>query len=81
MNNNVPYFSTWSRQLIVERIMKLAGEKFDLDSFYANDSRAVGRDFTSTTRSGVNDATLNTRRGQAPVIIKNYKFGKKGGKR
>ncbi len=81
MNNNVPYFSTWSRQLIVERIMKLAGEKFDLDSFYANDSRAVGRDFTSTTRSGVNDAAINGRRGHAPVIIKNYKFGKKGGKR
>ncbi len=26
MNNNIAYYSTWSRQLIVERIMLLAGE-------------------------------------------------------
>lgn len=81
MNNNVPYFSSWSRQLIVQRIMTMAGEKFDLDSFYAKDSRAMGRDFTSTTRNGVNDGTADTPKGHAPVMIKNYKFGKKGGKR
>lgn len=80
MNNNVPYFSTWSRQLIVERIMKLAGEEFSLDSFYALDSRDMGRDFTSTSRSGAN-AGQPARRGNAPVFIKNYTFGKKGGRR
>ncbi len=81
MNNNVPYFSSWSRELIVRNIMKIAGEEFDLESFYAKDSRSVGRDFTSTSRSGVNQAAVNGHKGQAPVIIKNYKFGKKGGKR
>lgn len=81
MNNNVPYFSSWSRQLIVQRIMTMAGEKFDLNSFYAKDSRAMGRDFTSTTRNGVNDGVARALKGHAPVMIKNYKFGKKGGKR
>ncbi len=81
MNNNVPYFSTWCRQLIVEHIMKMAGEKFNIDDFYAKDNRAIGRDFTSTTRSLVNDAYAFAPKGHAPVMIKNYKFGKKGGKK
>ena len=81
MNNNVPYFSTWSRQLIVQRIMKLAGEEFNLDNFYANDSRETGRDFTSTSRSGDINVYTPTRHHNAPVRINNYKFGKKGAKR
>lgn len=81
MNNNVPYFSTWSRQLIVQRIMKLAGQEFSLDEFYKNDKRDMGRDFTSTSRSGAIDASSPVRHGNPPVFIKNYKFGKKGGKK
>ncbi|MCM1356286.1 MAG: leucine-rich repeat protein [Staphylococcus sp.] len=81
MNHNVPYFSTWSRQLIVQRIMKLAGEEFSLEKFYANDSRALGPDFTSTARSGATEVSAPRRHGNAPVFIKNYKFGKKGGRR
>lgn len=81
MNNNVPYFSTWSRQLIVQRIMKLAGETFTLDNFYANDSRETGRDFTSTSRSGDINVYTPTRHRNAPIRINNYKFGKKGAKR
>lgn len=45
MNNNVPYYSTWSRQLIVERIMQCAGETFDFETFVANDSREMGDKF------------------------------------
>lgn len=45
MNNNVPYFSTWSRQIIVERIMDAAGETFTFDQFVANDSREYGDKF------------------------------------
>ena len=45
MNNNVPYFSTWSRQLAVERIKEAAGETFSLEDFVANDSRAYGDKF------------------------------------
>ena len=45
MNNNVPYFSTWSRQLAVERIKWAAGETFSFDDFVANDSREYGDKF------------------------------------
>ena len=80
MNNNIPYFSTWCRQLIVQRIMKLAGEKFDLNSFYSKDNRAIGRDFTSTSRGGIpKDSEASVRRGNAPIRITGYKYGKKGG--
>ena len=37
MNNNIPYYSAISRQEMVERIMRYAGEEFSLDEFYAND--------------------------------------------
>ena len=37
MNNNVPYFSTISRESIVRRIMRYAGEQFSYDSFKALD--------------------------------------------
>lgn len=42
MNNNIPYFSAISRQAIVERIKRYAGETFTLADFYAHDSFAVG---------------------------------------
>ncbi len=74
MNNNIPYFSTWSRQLIVQRIMHLAGETFDFNSFVANDKRTMGRDFTSTGR-GTGDISAPVRHGNPPVRITNYKFG------
>lgn len=71
MNNNVPYFSTWSRELIVRRIMMLAGETFSFDDFAASDSREWGQDFTRQTRSPqqVNAATIAPpHHGQVPVI-------------
>ncbi len=80
MNNNVPYFSTWSRQLIVQRIMKLAGESFSLENFYLNDKRNVGKDFTSSTR-GMSDSELVGPRSSAPIFIMDYTLGKKGGER
>lgn len=42
MNNNIPYYSTISRQVMVERIMDIAGEEFSLDAFYANDNLNAG---------------------------------------
>jgi hypothetical protein len=53
MNNNVPYFSTISRQEIVERIMKAAGEPFDFETFVSKDSREMGEKFL--TRSSMWD--------------------------
>lgn len=77
MNNNVPYYSTWSRQLIVERIMKLSGGTFSLEDFYANDKRTDSSNY-GTRMSG---SSPNAMHGQPPVFIKNYKFGKKGGRK
>ena len=45
MNNNAPYFSTWSRQLIVERTLWAAGETFDFETFVSKDSREMGEKF------------------------------------
>ena len=42
MNNNIPYYSTISRQGIVERIMEYAGETFTLEKFYALDKDNFG---------------------------------------
>lgn len=70
MNNNVPYYSTWSRELIVRRIKMLAGETFNFDDFVTNDSREWGKDFTRPTRSSrqVNPAAHAPRHGRMPVI-------------
>jgi len=40
MINNVPYFPAICRQIIVERIMEMAGEEFSLEQFYEKDSNA-----------------------------------------
>ena len=37
MNNDIPYYSTISRQAMVERIKALAGEEFSLEDFIAKD--------------------------------------------
>lgn len=39
MNNNIPYFSTISRESIVKRIKRYAGETYDFEDFVANDNR------------------------------------------
>lgn len=51
MNNNIPYMSTWCRELAVRRIMKIAGVPYDYEQFIAKDSRDWGRDFTVGTRA------------------------------
>lgn len=41
MNNNIPYFSTISREAIVRRIKEYAGETFSFEEFVANDKLGV----------------------------------------
>lgn len=65
MNNNVPYFSTISRQAIVERIKMLAGESFDFEEFVANDSREFGDKFLTRSNEGTTEAVMHS---QPPVI-------------
>ena len=71
MNNNVPYFSTISRQAIVERIKLYAGEAFSFEDFVENDSREWGIDDTDPvqTRSmGMIDISVPAYRHE-PIII------------
>ena len=72
MNNNVPYFSSISRQAIVERIKEYAGEAFSLEDFYANDKF----DFETITKSAASvdgafgvDPKFHRATGYAPVYM------------
>ena len=82
MNNNVPYYSTISRQAIVERIMDYAGGKFDFETFVSKDSREMGEKFlTRSGGSGCEEAAMHT---QIPIVKKGSPLDylkKKGGKR
>lgn len=74
MNNNIPYYSAISRQEMVERIMRYAGENFTLDKFYAKDVRdASNNDFT-TSRSTIIDeskAKASAAKQKAPRFMGN----------
>lgn len=50
MNNDIPYYSTISREAIVRRIMQYAGETYSFEKFVANDKRDV---ITETRATGV----------------------------
>ena len=68
MNNNVPYYSTISRQEMVERIMKYSGGTFDFETFVSKDSREMGDKFL--TRSGSAGSSSQAIEGNAPIIVK-----------
>ena len=42
MNNDIPYYSTISRESIVKRIKRYAGEAFSFEDFVKNDKRDAG---------------------------------------
>ena len=50
MNNDIPYYSTISREAIVKRIMQYAGETYSFEKFVANDKREAA---TATRAVGV----------------------------
>lgn len=68
MNNNVPYYSTISRQEIVERIMRYSGGTFDFETFVSKDSREMGDKFL--TRSSFAGSSSQAIEGNAPIIVK-----------
>ena len=68
MNNNVPYYSTVSRQEMVERIMKYSGGTFDFETFVSKDSREMGDKFL--TRSSFAGSSSQAIEGNAPIIVK-----------
>ena len=69
MNNNVPYFSTVSRQAIVERIMDYAGETFDFETFVSKDSREMGDKFILSRTDG-NEPVGAALRSLPPILKK-----------
>lgn len=66
MNNDIPYYSTISRESIVKRIKKYAGETYSFEEFVANDKKNAG----NVTRSM--DISNNTKPidNFAPVVHK-----------
>lgn len=67
MNNNVPYYSTISRQAIVERILDYAGGTFDFETFVSRDSREMGDKFLTRSRSNGKVTAIH---GNAPIVKK-----------
>lgn len=67
MNNDIPYYSTISRESIVKRIKRYAGETFSFEEFVKYDKRDVG----DVTRGVNTDNKLNAHTYQhTPVIHK-----------
>lgn len=68
MNNNIPYYSTISRESIVKRIKRYAGETYSFEDFVANDKKGASQAKINATR-GTTLYNVSTRGyGQAPVI-------------
>lgn len=68
MNNDIPYYSTISRESIVKRIKRYAGETYNFEDFVANDKRGVAQ--AQATR-GTNFSSTSSRRNSfSPVIHK-----------
>lgn len=68
MNNNIPYYSTISRESIVKRIMKYAGEEYTFEKFAANDVKTAS---TSRSRAYTPSAPwsrTNSSHQHAPII-------------
>lgn len=56
MNNDIPYYSTISRESIVKRIKRYAGEEYSFEEFVKNDKRDAGAvtRFSTTPYTGTN---------------------------
>ena len=66
MNNNIPYYNAISREAIVKRIMKYAGEEYSFEAFKAKDYESLPSISTySAPWSGVN-ATSSASFSQRP---------------
>ena len=78
MNNDIPYYSTISRQSIVKRIKRYAGETFSFEDFVKNDKRDVATATRSTMR---NDSRTAHTYQHAPVVHKGSPLKKRMAKR
>lgn len=79
MNNDIPYYSTISRESIVKRIKRYAGEEYSFEEFVANDKRDVN--IMETRSTGTYSGSLVRSRQLPPTIHKGspIKKSKKSG--
>ena len=75
MNNDIPYYSTISREAIVKRIMEYAGEEYTFEKFVANDkrdeevaSRAITTDRVPLRSAGSSHFPPQIHRGKPNVL-------------
>ena len=70
MNNDIPYYSTISREVIVKRIKAIAGEEYSFEEFVANDVIEAGGTESAEVRSDI-PATIArpAMRQSAPVFM------------
>ena len=68
MNNDIPYYSTISRESIVKRIKRYAGEEYSFEEFVANDKRDVN--VMETRSTGTYSGSLVRSRQLPPTIHK-----------
>ena len=68
MNNDIPYYSTISRESIVKRIKRYAGEEYSFEEFVANDKRDVN--IMETRSTGTYSGSLVRSRQLPPTIHK-----------
>ena len=64
MNNDIPYYSTISRESIVKRIKRYAGEQFDFEEFVAHDKRT-----SEVVSRGVDVGSVNIGMYSTPPVI------------
>lgn len=77
MNNDIPYYSTISRESIVKRIKRYAGETYSFEDFVTNDKRDAG---TVTRSTNVSERTVRSYQ-MPPVIHKGSPLKGKSRKR
>lgn len=64
MNNDIPYYSTISRESIVKRIKRYAGEQFSFEDFAAHDKRT-----SEVVTRGVDNGKVNMASYSYPPVI------------
>lgn len=69
MNNDVPYFNTISREEMVKRIMRYAGEPFSYKDFVAKDKITSISSTETRTAVGASHATHQTMHQHTPVFM------------
>lgn len=70
MNNNIPYYNAISREAMVKRIMKYAGEEYSFEAFKAKDYESLPSDAGIETRAWNGDTTPSSCIGQhAPKFM------------